>query len=217
MKKSTLFLIISLLLVILQFYFLIVGILSSNIPMILISTITFLLMLFLISSLISKYNTMIRYKNKIKESLSLIDIHLKLRFDLIPNLVETVKGYSKHENDVFNKIIEKRNAGVNAIDEKQKIESANETLPYLRSIIAISESYLDLKSQPLYKSLMTELTSIEDKLVASRRIYDSNVNLYNNLIETFPNSIIASLFNFEKSELFKIDSGESITNNISFN
>lgn len=161
-------------------------------------------------SCVSKYNKMIKYRNSVEESLKLIDIHLKLRFDLIPNLVECVKGYCKHEEKVFNTLIELRRKGLAANDEKEKLEIANQTLPNIKHVIAISENYPELKADALFRSLMDELVIIEDKIAASRRFYDSNVNEYNTLIQTFPNSIIANMFKFEKMEMYKIDAGENI-------
>ena len=168
--------------------------------------------LFIVS--ICKYNKMVKYRNKVKESLSLVDIHLKLRFDLIPNLVKVVKEYSKHENEVFSKLIETRKMAMNAENEKEKLEHANELIPQMRHVIAIAEDYPELKADALYRSLMEELVLIEDKLAASRRFYDSNVSEYNTLITVFPNSMIASMFGFEEMELFKIDVGEGFNSKI---
>lgn len=165
---------------------------------------------------IGTYNKMIRYRNNVLESLRLIDIHLKLRFDLIPNLVECVKGYCKHEEKVFLKLIELREKALKTEDEVKKLEYANETLPNIRHVLAISENYPELKADALFRSLMDELVVVEDKIVASRRFYDSNVSMYNTLIETFPNSIIANMFHFERMEMYKIDAGESINPSINF-
>lgn len=172
------------------------------------------LIIIVIISTISKYNKMIKYKNKVEESLRLIDIHLKLRFDLIPNLVKTVKAYSKHENEIFNKLIEIRKLALKEKDEKQKIRYANEMVPDMRKVLFIAEDYPELKADAMYKSLMEELILIEDKIAAARRFYDSNVNEYNTLIEVFPNNFIANIFGFKKLELFKIDVGEGFSSKI---
>lgn len=165
-------------------------------------------------SVIYKYNKMVKYKNKVEESLRLIDIHLKLRFDLIPNLVNTVKGYTKHESEIFNKLIEVRKLALKENDEKKKLEYANELVPSIKQVLFIAEDYPELKADAMYKSLMEELVLIEDKIAASRRFYDSNVSEYNTLIEVFPNNIIANAFGFKKVELFKIDVGEGFTSKI---
>lgn len=172
--------------------------------------IVFVILIIIFSSCVSTYNKMIKYRNSVEESLKLIDIHLKLRFDLIPNLVECVKGYCKHEEKVFNTLIELRKKGISANSEEEKLEIANQTLPNIRHVLAISENYPDLKADALFRSLMDELVIIEDKIAASRRFYDSNVNEYNTLIQTFPNSIIANMFKFKKMEMYKIDAGENL-------
>lgn len=174
-------------------------------------SIVFFVIIFLFIMGVVKYNKMIKYRNKVKESLRLIDIHLKLRFDLIPNLVSTVKGYVKHEKEIFSRLIEVRKKAVEAKDEKEKIEYANELVPNMKHVIAVAEDYPDLKADSLFKSLMEELVLIEDKLAAARRFYDSNVSEYNTLISVFPNKIIASMFGFKEEELFKIDVGENIS------
>lgn len=163
---------------------------------------------------VSKYNKMVRYKNKVKESLRLIDIQLQSRFDIIPNLVKTVKAYSKHENEVFSKLIEARKNAMNASEEKEKLKYANEMVPEMRQVLAIAEDYPKLKADSLYKSLMEELVLIEDKIAASRRFYDSNVSEYNTLIGVFPNNILASIYGFEEMELFKIEVGENFNSKI---
>ena len=159
---------------------------------------------------IINYNKMVRYKNKIKESFALVDIQLKLRFDLIPNLVNTVKGYNKHEKEVMTEITKLRKLALAATDEKEKLDYANKMLPKLKNLIAVAESYPEVKSSALYKDLMSQLVDVEDRLVAARRIYDSNVNIYNTTIEVFPTNLLANIFGFKREELFKIDAGENI-------
>lgn len=160
--------------------------------------------------LIIGYNKLIRYKNKIKESLALVDIQLKLRFDLIPNLVNTIKGYAKHEKELFSQVTRLRKLATEAKTEKEKLEYANELVPHMKNLIAVAEGYPDIKSSALYKSLMEQLVDIEDRLVSARRIYDSNVNIYNTAVEVFPRNILAIMFSFKKEELFKIDAGENL-------
>lgn len=164
----------------------------------------------IVITLIVTYNKMVRYRNKIQEALALVDIQLKMRFDLIPNLVSTVKGYAKHEKETFKQTIALRNAAIKSTDEKEKLELSNKLVPKMKDIIMIAEDYPELQAQKLYKSLMEQLVDIEDRIVSARRIYDSNVNLYNTLISTFPNNVIASTFKFEKQQMYKIDAGENI-------
>ncbi len=160
------------------------------------------------------YNNMVYYRNKVKESMALIDIQLKMRFDLIPNLVETVKGYTKHEEKVFKSIAKLRNAAMQSTDEKERVEYANKAVPMMKSIIAIAEDYPKLKSGVLFKDLMEQLSDIEDRIAASRRIYDMNVNEYNTLIEKFPNTLFSKSFGFVRMELFKIDTAEKMVTKV---
>lgn len=161
------------------------------------------------------YNRMVTYRNKVKESLALIDIQLKTRFDLIPNLVESVKGYTKHEEKVFKSIARLRSNALKSTDEKEKVEYANKVVPMMKSIIAIAEDYPELKSGALFQDLMEQLSDIEDRIAASRRIYDINVNEYNTLLEQFPNSLFSKSFGFERMELFKIDTAEKMVQKVS--
>jgi LemA protein len=165
-------------------------------------------------AVVSGYNKMIRYHNKIKESLALVDIQLKLRFDLIPNLVKVVKKHASHEKELFEEIVALRNQAASSVDEKEKLEYANKLVPYMKNVIAVAESYPDLKSSALFKNLMEQLVDVEDRLVSARRIYDSNVNIYNTTLQVFPNSLLAYMFEFKKEELFKIDAGEAINVNV---
>ena len=181
-----------------------------NAIMILLAVALFVVGISGLSFITSSYNKLVRYKNKVAESLALIDIQLKLRFDLIPNLVATVKGYASHEEKVFSEITKLRKQAIEATDEAQKLEYANAIVPKMRNIIAIAENYPQLKADALFKSLMDELVLVEDKIVASRRFYDSNVNLYNTALEVWPTNIIAKLYEFKKEPLFKIDAGERI-------
>jgi len=167
-----------------------------------------LLGLIILCYLLTIYNRLVNYRNKVKESLSSVDVHLKQRFDMIPNLVSVVKGYAKHEKEVFAEITELRNMANNAKDEKDKIDCANKILPKMRQIIALAENYPKLKADALFANLMDELVLIEDKIVAARRFYDSNVNMYNTLVESMPSGLIARMYKFERTQLFTIDTGE---------
>ena len=201
--------------------FLLIGLLAASIVIMLldpflfpISLALFVVDLILFIMVITAYNKAVKYRNKVQEGLSLIDIHLKMRFDLVPNLVKVVKGYAKHEKEVFKEVIELRNQAIEAVTETDKIDCANKLLSGIKSVVAIAEDYPELKSKSLYKKLMTDLGEIEDRIVASRRIYDSNVNLYNTHIETFPNNIICKCFGFYREKLFKIETGEQIVPNV---
>jgi len=172
--------------------------------------------IYLLGTVIGKYNKMIKYKNKIDEALGLVDIQLKMRFDLIPNLVNVVKGYAKHEKEVFATTIKLRNKAAKAQNESEKLELANQLVPKIKDLLMVAEDYPKLKSEALYKSLLEQLSDIEDRIVSARRIYDSNVNMFNTLISTFPNNFLAKVFGHTKVKLFKIDAGENINPKIDF-
>lgn len=159
---------------------------------------------------ITIYNQYVSCSNKVKESLGLVDIQLKQRFDLVPNLVNTVKGYAKHEKELFEEVTRLRNEANNAVNEKDKLDLANKTLGKMKSIIAVAEDYPELKADRLFQELMDEMVLIEDKLVAARRFYDSNVTIYNTMLQVFPKNLIAKGHGFKTKELFRIDSAERL-------
>lgn len=152
--------------------------------------------------LLTSYNGFIRLNNKVKESESKIDILLNQRFDLIPNLVECVKGYSKHESETLEGLTELRSSYKNSdfsVSENEKIDKG------FNKFFAIAEAYPDLKANSQYISLQNSLSEIENKLISARIGYNDSVTKYNNHVETIPSNIIAKIFAFEKKELFKID------------
>ena len=179
-----------------------------------ISIVLFVVAFIIFVMIISKYNSIVRYKNKVGESFALIDVQLKLRFDLIPNLVSVVKKYAEHEKETLTEIAKLRNLAVNSTDKKERLDYANKLVPQIKNIVAISENYPDLKSDSLFKSLMDQIVDVEDRIASARRIYDSNVNVYNTHIETFPNNMIANAFNFTREEMFRIDVGENLLHKI---
>ena len=172
--------------------------------------------LILIVKVVSAYNRAIKLRNKVAEGLSLVDIHLKMRFDLVPNLVRVVKGYAEHEKELFKEVTALRKQAISAENETDKIDCANKLLEGIKSVVVVAEAYPELKSSSVYKKLMTNLAEIEDRIVASRRIYDSNVNFYNTHIEKFPNNVICGCFGFTKEKLFKVETGERIAPEVDF-
>ncbi|MBQ7578973.1 MAG: LemA family protein [Clostridia bacterium] len=179
--KTLLFIIFAVMLI--SVVLLIIGIFNKNTVFIILGAIITFIMLIFILNFISKRNDMIRAYNKVQESLSLIDIQLKLRFDLIPNLVAVVKGYARHERAVFKEITKLRNLATLATTEEEKLDYANKIVPKMREIVALAEDYPDIKADALFKSLMAELVIVEDKIVAARRFYDSNVSIYNTKLD----------------------------------
>lgn len=162
------------------------------------------------------YNGLIKLKNTSEEAWSNIDTQLKRRYDLIPNLVETVKGYAAHEASTLEKVVQARSAAMNAkgFDEKQKAENA--LSESLKSIFALSENYPDLKANQNFMDLQKNLTETENLIQSSRTIYNDSVNALNTKIEAFPGNLIAKLFGFTKREFFQISEGEKANPKVSF-
>jgi LemA protein len=160
---------------------------------------------------IAVYNGLVVARNRTDEALSDIDTLLKRRYDLIPNLVETVKGYAKHESETLENVIRARNSAISAQGEGLAGRSSveNELSGALKTIFALSEAYPDLKANQNFMSLQGELAATEDKLQASRRFHNSMVLSYNNKILMFPSSIIAGMFSFTKRDFFELDEAEA--------
>ena len=160
---------------------------------------------------IAVYNGLIVNKNRVKEAFSDVQIQLKRRYDLIPNLVETVKGYATHESQTLEKVIQARNMAMTAQkgDLKEQAKAENILSGTLKSLFAVSENYPELKANENFLKLQFELTDTEDKIKAARRFYNTNVLALNNRIEMFPSNIIASMFHFEKQEFFELDEEEA--------
>jgi len=162
------------------------------------------------------FNRLVTLRNRAKEAWSDIDVQLKRRYDLIPNLVETVKGYATHEKETFEKVIEARAKAMGAQTVKDRAEAENSLSQTLKSIFALAENYPDLKASQNFLELQRELTDTEDKVQASRRFYNGNVRDLNTQIETVPTNIIASLFGFQKMEFFEIAEAEKAPVQVKF-
>ena len=159
---------------------------------------------------ISVYNGLITLKNRVKEAWSDIQVQLKRRYDLIPNLVEIVKGYAAHESSTLEKVIQARNMALNAKgDMEGQAKAENMLTSTLKSLFAVSENYPDLKANQNFLKLQQELSDTEDRLQAARKFYNTNAKDLNISIESFPSNIIASYFKFEKAELFTLDESEA--------
>ena len=156
----------------------------------------------------AQFNSLIKKRNRVKESYQSIDVNLKLRFDLIPNLVNVVNGYSKHEQEIFENLAKSRKVFNNSNSIEEKIKESNNILDNMNRLIATVEAYPELKSSDLYIKLMKSLNEVEEKISAARRFYNSSVNSYNNKREMFPSNIIAKIFGFKKVEFYKIDTNE---------
>ena len=152
---------------------------------------------------ISVRNSLVVLRNKVKDQLSQIDIQLKRRFDLIPNLVETVKGYAKHEKETLEDVVKARNTYLAADTPEEQLKADGELNKTLNKLFALSESYPDLKANENFINLQNELTSTEEKITYARTFYNDSVLKYNNKIEMFPSNIIAKMFNFTKEKFFE--------------
>jgi len=150
------------------------------------------------------YNGLVKLKNRAKEAWADIDVQLKRRYDLIPNLVEIVKGYAAHEKEVFERVTEARSNAMKAETMKEKTQAENILSDTLKTLFAVSEAYPDLKASTNFLELQRELTDTEDKVQAARRFYNGNVRDLNIKIESFPVNLIASTFGFQKMELFEL-------------
>ena len=157
---------------------------------------------------ISTYNGLVQSRNKVKDQFSQIDVQLKRRFDLIPNLVETVKGYAKHESETLEKVIAARNSYANAKTDAEKMEASKEMSRGVMNIMALAESYPDLKANTNFVDLQNQLKEVEDKISYARQFYNDSVLMYNNKIEMFPSNLIASIFGFKKESFFEADEKE---------
>lgn len=159
--------------------------------------------------LIAVYNGLITLKNRTDEAWSDIDVQLKRRYDLIPNLVETVKGYAEHEQETFKKVIEARNAAMaQSGSVEAKAEAENMLSSTLKSIFALAESYPDLKANQNFLKLQDELSDTENKIQAARRFYNGNARDFNIKIEVFPNNLIVNILKFKKFDYFEAEAKE---------
>lgn len=156
--------------------------------------------------LIGVYNGLVRLNNKTKEAWSDIDVQLKRRHDLIPNLVETVKGYAKHESATFEKVTQARTAAMSAGTPAQKAEAENVLAGALKTLFAVAENYPELKASENFTNLQNQLAETEDKVSASRRYYNGNVRDFNTKIEVFPNNMVAGMLKFKKYEYYEVGS-----------
>ena len=151
------------------------------------------------------YNGLVKLRNKVENAWAQIDVQLRRRFDLVPNLVETVKGYAAHERQTLDAVVTARNAGMNASGPKEQAEADNMLTGALKSVFALSEAYPDLKANQNFANLQEELTSTEDRISYSRQFYNDTVNRYNTKIQTFPSALIAGMFHFTEREYFEAE------------
>ncbi len=166
----------------------------------------------IIIAIISIYNGLVQARMKVDNAWSQIDVQLQRRFDLIPNFVETVKGYMTHEKETFKKIAALRTSWANASSVSEKAELDGQLSSTLKTIMAVSESYPELKANQNFSELSEELRNTENKISFSRQFYNDTVTMYNTKIQVFPSNIIAGMFNFTARDLFKTESDEARKN-----
>ncbi|MBI2054227.1 MAG: LemA family protein [Candidatus Staskawiczbacteria bacterium] len=165
---------------------------------------------------IAVYNSLVKLRIRTKEAWSDIDVQLKRRYDLIPNLVETVKGYASHERELFEKVTQARAAAISAKGLKEKAQAENMLSETLKSLFAVAEAYPDLKASVNFLELQRELSDTENKIQAARRFYNTNVRDLNIKIESFPANTVAGLFGFKQMELFEAAEGEKEAVKVNF-
>jgi LemA protein len=156
--------------------------------------------------LILTFNGLVRRRYQVREAWSDIEVQLKRRYDLIPNLVEMVKGYLTHERTVFEKVTEARTKAMDAQNKEEKLGAENILSNTLKTLFAVSENYPELKANTNFLELQQELADTENKIQAARRFYNGNIMEYNTKIEVFPNNLIAGIFGFKKEEFFGLES-----------
>ncbi|HPD90317.1 MAG: LemA family protein [Anaerovoracaceae bacterium] len=154
---------------------------------------------------VSAYNGFVRMRNVVEEAFSTMDVYMKKRYDLIPNLVETVKGYAAHEQGTFEKVVQARNVAQNATTVEDKMAAENMLTGTLKSLFALAEAYPDLKANANFMDLQNQLQMVEVDIANSRKYYNATVKDYNTKTEQFPSNIIANMFHFQRKTMFELE------------
>ena len=180
---------------------------TGTIVGIVVAVLVVLLIVILVAAIIGMYNTLVRLRNTVEEAWSTIDVQLKKRYDLIPNLVETVKGYAKHEGETLEKVIAARNLAMTSSGDA-KMAAENALTGTLKSLFALQERYPDLKANTNFMDLQNQLKMIENEIASARRYYNGTVKTFNTKIEVFPSNLIANMMKLTKRPYFELDSEE---------
>ena len=154
------------------------------------------------------FNSFVKLNNKVKEAFSTMDIYLKKRWDLIPNIVEIVKGYAKYEQDTLKEVSELRISAYNEMSNDEKIKANEQLSGNISRIMALAEAYPELKANENFKDLSNQLTIVEDEIANSRKYYNGVVKIYNNKVEMFPSNILARLFGYKTKKMFEANTNE---------
>jgi len=163
----------------------------------------------LVIGVIAIYNRLVRLRNTVKSSWSDIDVQCKKRYDLVPNLVETVKGYASHEKTVFEKVTQARSMGMKAASPEEMAKAENMLRDTLKSLFAVAEAYPELKANANFLQLQSQLQELENNIESARRYYNAVVRDYNILTESFPSNLVASQFGFKQEQLFQLEAPEA--------
>ncbi len=158
------------------------------------------------------YNGFVKSKNNCEEGYSTMDVYLKKRYDLVPNLVETVKGYAKHESETFEKVVKARSMVGSATTVEERAEAENQLTGTLKSLFAVAEAYPELQANQNFMDLQNQLQTLEGEIAESRKYYNATVKTYNNKVEMFPSNLIATVFHFERKPMFEVNSAEERQN-----
>ena len=167
-----------------------------------------IVVLVLIVLIVPAYNSLVQLRNRVRDQWAQIDVQLKRRFDLIPNLVETVKGYAKHESETLENVVKARNSYVSATTPADQIKADGELEKAISKLFALAESYPDLKANKNFLDLSKQLTAVEDEIAHSRKYYNGSVRQYNNQIEMIPSNIVALIFGFKSKAMFEASEEE---------
>jgi len=170
----------------------------------------------IVLAVVGLYNGLVRLKVRVDEAWSDIDVQLKRRHDLIPNLIATVKGYAAHEKEVFEKVTAARANAISAGSTEDKVQAENMLSGALKSLFAVAEAYPDLKANQNFLELQRELTDTEDKIMAARRFYNGNVRDFNTKLQVFPTNLMAGMLGFVKREFFEAEEGEKVLPEVKF-
>ena len=157
---------------------------------------------------VSLYNTLIKRKNSVEEAFSTMDVYMKKRWDLIPNLVETVKGYAKHEKDTLKEVLELRVGNYDTMSSNQKLDANKKLSTGIAKLLAVAENYPTLQASENFKQLTSELSKVEEDIANSRKYYNGTVRVFNNKVQVFPNNIFVKMFGFSKMTMFEIEESE---------
>lgn len=166
------------------------------------------IILLIVIFMFSTYNSLVKLRNKVKEAFATMDVYLKKRWDLIPNLVEVVKGYASHEKETFEGVTNLRSKAYSDMDQDAKVTANNELTKYINKLLAVAENYPELKANENFKDLSNQLSGIENDIANARKYYNATVRDLNNKIEMFPSNIVAGMFKFKEEKMFEAQEQE---------